>query len=82
MLDDLSLRIRLGIEKEVVGEREDVRVGDDPSLCCQEKGVTPESGLKLLHVVRAHCMQQACAIVTGGANFSAPGKVDPRRMFV
>ena len=67
----------LGIQQETVIEAEQVDVGQYVALRIQEKGVASHAGLKLLHVVGGHGMQQAGAIRSGRVNAPARRKIQP-----
>src|ERR1700722_17621958 len=57
MLEDGPPRFRIGIEKEVVLETKQDRVGQNASLGVQEKYIDPIARFHLLHMVRRHGMQ-------------------------
>ena len=72
-------RLGLGVEKEVVFEAEDVRVGLDAALGVEEESVEAFAGLQLLHVIRGHGVEQAGAVFAGNADAAAGREVDDAR---
>src|SRR5579863_7048712 len=62
MLVDHLTGFRRGVDKKVVLEAKDVRVGQNASLRIEEENVYSVTGLHLLHVIRGHSVQEASAI--------------------
>ncbi len=79
MLENRPPRFRIGVEKEVIFETKQDRIGQNASLGVQEKYIDPVARLHLLHMVRGHGVQQARSVFAGYADSAAPGEIEQAR---
>ena len=79
MRTDNLAGFRRRVEKKVVFEAKHVRIGQNAPLRVEEERVYSVAGLHLLHVIRGHGVQKACAILAGDPNPAAVREIEQRR---
>ena len=79
---ELLARFRFRIEQDVIFEAEDIGVRLDTSLRIQKERVATSARRQLLHVISAHGVQQARAVLASDTDFATAGEIQPCGVFM